>query len=69
MAGTNPSPADQVDIARAPLEARARARAAALRQQAEQIRIAAERQITGLLTAAEQIEALLQGEEAADDPR
>jgi hypothetical protein len=51
----------------APLEARARARAAELRAQAEQIRIAAEKQITALLTAAEQIEALLE-EEAPNDP-
>jgi hypothetical protein len=61
------SPNVTAEATRPPLEERARAKAAELRAQAEQIRIAAEKQITALLTAAEQIEALLE-EEAPNDP-
>lgn len=43
----------------ATLEARARARAAELRAEAERIRHAAEKQITALLTAAEELERLI----------
>lgn len=50
-----------------PIEDRARARAATLRQQAEQIRVAAEKQITALLTAADELDALLTPPQEAPD--
>lgn len=48
------------------IEDRIRARATELREQAERLRIHAETQITALLTAAAELDALLKPEEPAD---